>query len=144
VGLEAWARPLIWAGAAAAAHGGMFLTPRPTALGFADAVRRGLRSWPHQPVLPTVGDSPAAVAHSGRNSKRCRPQRQMYTFTKFCFDLLFFENHDKLNIKKFAHPKISVCHLFLAWTVQGPTFAVIIARTHIDAQQIISGSARLD
>jgi hypothetical protein len=60
-----------------------------------------LPSWPHQPVLPTVGGSPAAVAHGGGNSKRYGPQRQMYISPKFWFDLLFFENHDKLNIKKF-------------------------------------------
>jgi hypothetical protein len=48
-----------------------------------DAMGRGVRSWPHQPVLPTVGGSPAAVAYGGRNSKRRGPRRQMYTYTKF-------------------------------------------------------------
>jgi hypothetical protein len=51
------------------------------------------------------------VAHGGKNSKRRGPRRQMYTSTKFYFDLLFFENHDKLNIKKFPfsspHPTVT-------------------------------------
>jgi hypothetical protein len=58
------------------------LPPRLTALGFPDTVGRGVRSWPQRPVLPTVGGSLAAVAHSGRNSKRRGSRHQMYTSTK--------------------------------------------------------------
>jgi hypothetical protein len=39
------------------------------------------------------------VAHGVRNSKRRGPRRQMYICRKFWFEHLFFENHDKLNIK---------------------------------------------
>jgi hypothetical protein len=52
---------------------------------------------------------PAAVAHGGRDltpcdtaagAWRCELRRQMCICRKFRFNLLFFENHDKLNIKK--------------------------------------------
>jgi hypothetical protein len=59
---------------------------------------RDVRTWPHRPVLLTVGGSPNAMAHSGRNSKRRGPRCQNISL-KFWFDQLFFENHDKLNIK---------------------------------------------
>jgi hypothetical protein len=65
-----------------------------------DVVAHDIRTWPHWPVLPTVGGSPNAVAHNGGNSKRRGPRRQMYISPKFWYDQLFFENHDKLNIKK--------------------------------------------
>jgi hypothetical protein len=68
-------------------------------------VGRGVRTWPHRPVLPTVGGSPNAVAHDSRNSKRRGPRRQIYISPKFWFDQLFFENHDKLNIKKFEYDR---------------------------------------
>jgi hypothetical protein len=61
------AQPLIQAGADVAAHGGSFLTPWPLALGFPDAVGRGVRYWPHRPMLPTDGGSPAAVARGDRD-----------------------------------------------------------------------------
>jgi hypothetical protein len=60
-------------------------------------------------VLPTVGGSPAAVAHSGKDSKRRAIRRQepdavgygvRCTFIEnFDSTYYFFENHDKLNIK---------------------------------------------
>jgi hypothetical protein len=72
----------------------------PMALGFPDAVGCGIRVWPHRPVLPTVGVSPNTVGHGGRNYKRRGLRRQIYISRKFWFDHLFFENPNKLNIKK--------------------------------------------
>jgi hypothetical protein len=63
-------------------------------------------TWPHRPVLPTVGGSPNVVAHGGRNFKRRGSRRQMYISPKFWFDQLFFENHGKLNIKNHLRKSI--------------------------------------
>jgi hypothetical protein len=70
------------------------------ALGILPPVATAAGAWPHRPVLPTVGGSPNVIAHGGRNSKCHGPRRQIYICRKFWFDHLFFENHDKLNIKK--------------------------------------------
>jgi hypothetical protein len=56
-----------------------------------DVVAHDIRTWPHWPVLPTVGGSPNAVAHNGGNSKRRGPRRQMYISPKFWYDQLFLK-----------------------------------------------------
>jgi hypothetical protein len=77
-----------------AADAAAFLTQWPLALGFPDAVGRGVRYWPHRPVLPTVGDSLAAVARSGRDSKRRGLQRQEPDAVSYDVRCTFVENFD--------------------------------------------------
>jgi hypothetical protein len=93
--------PLYRPAPAAMGHGARALAPWATALGILPLVATATGAWPHRTVLLTVGGSPIVVTHGGRNSERHGPRRQMYICRKFWFDHLFFENHDKLNIKKF-------------------------------------------
>jgi hypothetical protein len=57
-------------------------------------VGRGVRYWPHQPVLPTVGGSPAAVARGGRYSKRRAMRRQEPDAVGYGVRYTFLENFD--------------------------------------------------
>jgi hypothetical protein len=42
------------------------------------------------------------MPHGGWNSCRCGVRRQMYISQKILFSYLFFENQNKINIKKIA------------------------------------------
>jgi hypothetical protein len=61
------------------------------ALGFPDAVGRGVRYWHHR---PTVGGSPAGVAHGGRDSKRRAIWRQEPDAVDYGVIYTFVENFD--------------------------------------------------
>jgi hypothetical protein len=65
------ARLLIYACAAAAAHGAIVLTLWPTTLGFSDAVGRGVGAWPHRPCTVDRWCFPNAMPYGGRNSCTC-------------------------------------------------------------------------
>jgi hypothetical protein len=139
-GPAAGARPLISAGAAAAAHGARVLTLWPTTLGFPDAVGRGVRTWPHRPVLPTVGVSPNIVPHGGRNSY-CRGVRRHVHFSKIQIRLFIFRKSWQVKYKKIMYFASSVLGIFLffLWFSKNKCFQTNLPNLYLLPYHMVAG-----